>query len=543
MTAPATSASTHPRPPRRRLWIALATLLLLVPLAAGAVVAYAAKWEPAQAWNADGQQVLGAPAPQSAGSAASDPALVDARRAAGLAQTQAGFLETGTDKLTDGTGQLRGGAGELADGVDDLVAGAQELVNGMTQLQAGTGELGAGATELADGVGTAVDQVVGLGAVQGQILTALDSTLDSLQDVDTPQAREISRQLEQLRTQVATFRIDNSLTDQLTKLKDGSRELANQLDVPGYAYHDGIFQATEGAKRLNSALGELNGRVDEALAGVDELDDGAQQLQTMAEENKANLDKVQRSLPATAAMPGGATSGAAGAGGTGQGADADAAGAGGTGQAAGGTGAEDPGAEGSGARPLLSPVVAVLIAALILLGGFALGAVWASSHARVFRLRTGHLVAVLVGGTVLLTALGVGLFAILASSVGPVNLAWAGLVSAVAVVASAASARAIWGAFGAGFGSVVLGVFGLAQALLVGWLWKSAAAADVSAVWLAVANLSPLNWTTLGLTVAGNSGTWSLLYTAAGVLVATAAVGGVLIAWQARVAAGDAHRR
>ena len=85
------------------------------------------------------------------------------------------------------------GADELGGGVDKLATGSQELVAGLNQLQSGTNTLGGGATELANGVGGAVDQVVGLGAVQGQILQAIDGTMRDLEEINLRKRRKFAR--------------------------------------------------------------------------------------------------------------------------------------------------------------------------------------------------------------------------------------------------------------------------------------------------------------------------------------------------------------
>ena len=142
-----------------------------------------------------------------------------------------------------------------------------------------------------------MDQVVGLGAVQGQILQAIDGTMHDLEGNKSKEAKQIRSQLGDLRAQVNNFRLDNSVTDQLKKLKDGSRDLSNQLAVDGYAYHDGVNQAVSGAQELNAGIAELNQRVDEALEGVDKLDDGAGRLSSMAAQNQTNVGDIQRALP------------------------------------------------------------------------------------------------------------------------------------------------------------------------------------------------------------------------------------------------------
>ncbi len=450
-------AESTSRPSRTRG--ILLCILLILPLLAGAAIAGVTGWDPARSWSSEG---TGAPSAANADSAA----LSDAARTASEAQAQAGFLKSGTGQLATGTGKLKEGADGLGGGVDKLSSGSQELYDGLVQLQSGTAQLGNGATEVANGVGAAVDQIVGLKVVQGQLLQAIDGTVKDLEGNNSAEARNIKSQLADLRVQVNNFQLDQNLTDQLTRLKEGSREISNQLAVNGYGYHDGVYKAVEGAKQLNDGTKQLDAKVDEALSGVKQLDDGAKKVDGMAKQNQSKVQEVQRALPAPTG------------------------------------GVQD-------AR-LLSPVVAMLIAVVLTLGGACLGAFVVCSG------RSPWLP--LFGGVVVLAVLAEIMFFLLAT--GPTGEAalWVGLAAVVTSLASAGLTTALLRYFGkVGAGLAV--VLGLAQIAAVGWFWKSAvAAAVVGGAWKVVMGLLPLHWTTSALTVAGNGGDHMLLWTALGVL-------------------------
>ncbi|HCG46780.1 hypothetical protein [Corynebacterium flavescens] len=455
---------------RSRLVSALIALVLVVPLIVGAAVASFAGWGPAQAWSSAGDEASGAPTDGTVDSSQ----LVEPLRALSEAQAQAGFLESGAKQLADGSGQLDSGAQELGGGIDKLSGGSQQLVDGLTELQAGTARLGGGATELANGVGGAVDQIVGLGVAQGQIITAIDGTMHDLEGNNSPEARNIKSQLGDLRNQVNNFKLDQSVTDQLNRLKDGSRELSNQLSVSGYAYHDGVYSAVEGAKQLNSGIGELNGKADEAIAGVGKLDEGAGKVNSMAEHNKTKVSDAARAMPRVQA-----------------------------------TGQNEP-------SRLLSPVVALLIAALMMLGGVFLGFAW-HPGSRPWLL--------LLGGPLALTAAGEILLWILSSGLTPLAAVWAGVAMYATTIATAALTTVVLRFAGFGIGGGLITVVGLAQLAAVGWVWKTAGAAAIAPAWQVVANLLPLNWATSAITAAGNGGQDSLLWTALAVLGVTAFLG------------------
>ena len=166
--------------------------------------------------------------------------------------------------------------------------------------------------------------------------------------------------------------------------------MSNQLSVNGYAYHDGVYQAAEGAKQLNAGIGELNAKVDEALKGVDELVAGAEKVDGMAQQNRNKVQGAQRALPTVAG----------------------------------------PAEAQDGPAQLLSPIVAMLLAALAVLGGGVLGALLTRVERRLLALIAGGVVIGVVAG--LLTAL-------LATGVTVAAVAWAALAAVGAGVASASS--------------------------------------------------------------------------------------------------------
>ena len=448
-----------------RLSTALLSLLLLVPLIAGAAFAAGRDWRPADAWTADA-------APQ----ASAD--LVGARRAVGEASSQAGLLTTGAGQLSAGAAKLADAAPRLADGTKQAGDGSQQLYDALVELQAGTGQLGDGATKVADGVGTAVDNIVGVNAVRGQIVAAIDGTLKDLAGDNSAEAQNMKKQLEDLKAQANNFQLDDSLVSQLNEVKDGSRELANQLAVSGYAYHDGIYQVTEGAKELNAGLGTLDQGVGEAVQGASDLSAGAEKVHTMAQSNQTKLGQIQQALPAAAAAS-----------------DAEDA----------------PGRS-------LSPVVATLLAALVALGGVAVGA------------RREWGIGGVAAGALGLTVAGlVGLF-VLATGLTPADAALASLAFLLTACAFVALTRLHVRVFGPGWGLGLAAAGGIVQLGAVGWVWKNAAAdADLTAAARAAVNLVPLNWSTTALTAVGNGVVGAVAWVSLAVLGVLAVLGIVLI--------------
>lgn len=425
--------------------------------------------------------------------------LIDARRAAGDASAQAGFLTQGTKQLREGTEQLKGGSGELTEGVKAASDGANQLSQGMIELQAGTGQLADGATRLADTVGGAVDQVVGFEVIRGQILAAIDDTLKATEGSRDPQVKELREQLTGVRQQVETAQLPGDMTGQLNELRDGSRELANQLSVPGYAYHDGVFTATNGAAELAKGLNEMNSKVGEATGGIDQLVDGAAKIDDMANRTKDGIGAVQRALPAPAPVQGAAGTADTGATST------------------------DPAAAASEetATPTsaLAPLAAMLVSALAVLGGVvtALGA-YAGSRPRARWMIFGL-------GVAFSAAAGLILVAILGTSLTPAAVAVSGAALALVALASAGITWIFRSAFGTIGGGAVAGAFALLQMGVVGWVWSTAATGEAPLLWNSISQALPMHWSTTAISAACNNGSATAMWTGVGVAAALAALG------------------
>lgn len=430
---------------------ALFTLLLLLPLLGGAIYATATSLEPAASWS---EEPAAAP---------SGTDLVPARRAAGEAASQAGLLQGGTKSLADGATKLADGTNQLSTGSSEALTGANELSKGMVELQAGTGQLGDGAVKVADGVAKAVEQVQGVGLVQGQIIAEIDKVDAELAKKNDPQTADFRKQLAEFRKQVESFKFDGGTVDQLAELRSGSREIANQLAVPGYGYHDGIYSATKGAKELAAGLAELDKGIAEASAGAGSLRDGATKVDGMAGTTKDKVSAVQRALPV------------------------------------------DQTATATG--PMLVPLMGFLVATIVMAGS-------------VFSNRWRWLIAVALGALALLILVN-GLSAGVAI----------GLVGIVALggLASALLSNALVRLLGDRWGRTCVISWLLLQVGVVGWAWKSASGASLSAAWSALSHLMPIHYATSGLTALGNGGSAMVLGLSLGVLALLAGLSALVL--------------
>lgn len=407
---------------------------------------------PADTWTNAGRDAEVSGAPQ-----VGPDNLGDARRAAGEAGQQAKVLKEGAGQLAAGIGEAQGQTQQLIDALAAAQSGSQQLADGMVELQAGTGQLGAGATQLADSIGEVVGQVSGFEAVRGQVVGAIDRSLEELKDAKDPEAVKARESLKDLRAQAETAQLPPDVVAKMNQLRDGSRDLANQLAVPGYGYHDGIYTATNGSAELAAGLRELQAQTGQATGGIDELVAGVEKINQMAGMNADKVGAVRAALPVPAAAPGAA--------------------------------------ENAPAGPTLAPVAAMLLAAMAVLGGTALAAAWFASRGRWWVLGAGS-VAFAAAGTILAGVIGSGFGA------QEYGVAFAGLL--LGTLASAGLASVFNGAFGAGVGLGAAGVLALVQAGLVGWVWRTATTAQVDSVWVALSQAAPMHWVSTAVSAAGN---------------------------------------
>lgn len=406
--------------------------------------------------------------------------LGDARRAAGEAGQQAKVLKEGAGQLAAGIGEAQGQTQQLIDALAAAQSGSQQLADGMVELQAGTGQLGAGATQLADSIGEIVGQVSGFEAVRGQVVGAIDRSLEELKDAKDPEAVKARESLKDLRAQAETAQLPPDVVAKMNQLRDGSRDLANQLAVPGYGYHDGIYTATNGSAELAAGLRELQTQTGQATGGIDELVAGVEKINQMAGMNADKVGAVRAALPVPAVAPGAA-------------------------------GAEPVG-------PTLAPVAAMLLAAMAVLGGTALAAAWFASRGRWWILSAGSVVLA-AAGTILAGVIGSGF------GVQEYGVAFIGLL--LGTLASAGLASVLSRAFGAGVGLGSAGVLALVQTGLVGWVWRTATTAQVDSVWVALSQAAPMHWVSTAVSAGGNGGDYRGIVSAV-LLSALLAVAGLV---------------
>ena len=422
--------------------------------------------------------------------------LVAARRAAGEAETQAGFLVAGTGELSDGAGELADGSRRLSEGATDAVNGSQQLTDGLIQLQAGTGQLGDGATRVADGVSRAVEQIEALPGARDELLRILDDVDATLAKSDHPEAPKLRMELVNLRVEVVNFRIAPEMLGQLNELRDGSREVANQLSTPGQPFHDGVYSAAAGSRSLTSGLRELNEGTQALQSGVDEIRDGAERIRSMAEANEKKVDAIQAGLPARSAA------------GTVPGASEQAA-------------AQLDTGVGPG------PMDALFAALLVWLAGTSLWLLSRLSPAPAgVRSRVFGAPGLAVAG---IAAVGAVFVATVARPAGSVALTGAILVVALTAVAAAVSGRAVIGVLGATVGRIALVLGMIVQVGVLGHVFSGVSAGEEpTAFWRSLTAVMPAAYPAGALADFGAGGSGPVLWTAVAVLGALVVMGAVV---------------
>ncbi|AZA14582.1 hypothetical protein ACFPVT_05065 [Corynebacterium choanae] len=504
---------------RATLRIVLA-LLVAIPVLAGCLWAVTTNATLAASWTPKGVDTeVGAPvAPGATGLDAQ--ALTPAKRAVATAHTQAGFLTTATGELAAGTQQFADAAPELVTKTNEAADGAQALADGMVQLQNGTAELGRGATEVADGVGFAVDQVAQIPVIRDQMLAAIAEVDTLLADSKDPQIADARLKLIAARTELVNLQIPPEMLGKLGELKTGSRQVADQLNTPGQPYHDGIYTATKGAKELAAGLQSARGETSKLSDAVTKLDNGADRIAQMAKQNQDNVTAISRSLPgapaAAAAAPNASSSTSK------QSAAASSAptttatpGANATQQT---SAAEQDTQSDAMQQRVLSPLVALLIAAIIMFAGAATWMIARPWHRLPMRkFFTSPQITAGVG----MTVTTVVLLCIVAGFPGVLPALMMLVTIGLSYAAASGLARVAITALGANTGRIAIIVGMFTQVAVVSWAWKQAAHEELSTVATVLVHAMPLHYPTAALTAIGNGAPTAQITVALAVLTGT----------------------
>ena len=139
-------------------------------------------------------------------------------------------------------------------------------------------------------MGQLVGAVRGVAVIQGQVLTAVDDAVASLQG-DAPETVRAREALLGLKQQLQTQGMDQDMLSNLDRLEGGANELARQLSAPGAPMRDGIYEATRGSRELATGAATL-------ADGAGTLRDGASSVADSAGRTQDSIGKTGRALAA-----------------------------------------------------------------------------------------------------------------------------------------------------------------------------------------------------------------------------------------------------
>jgi putative membrane protein len=216
----------------------------------------------------------------------------------------------GAQQLVDGLGTARSGAAQLIDGSQQLASGTAQLRDGAASLSGGSAQVADGAAQVADGTGR-------LDAIAQRVSAAADDVAAAVPEVRADIAQSlaeagldpaaIDRVLAALdplgeRVSVVDARVQGAVA-QVDRLNDGAQQVsagARQVADGSAQLSAGAASAADGAAQLQAGIGTLDG-------GLGQLADGAQQLQTGLAKGVAQLpdtdEATRQQQAATLAAP------------------------------------------------------------------------------------------------------------------------------------------------------------------------------------------------------------------------------------------------
>lgn len=263
------------------------------------------------------------------------------RAAAGAQQLDAGAakLHDGTTRGVDGAAKLADGAGTLSQGLTTLDGKIGELGAGVDKLAAGGAKVSDGSHKLSDGAGRLVDGTAklgdgaaqidaGVGQLTGMVLPLLDqaqTVAPTLRPVaDTLRSLGMTEQADQISGLADKLDANNpqNMAAQLTRLKDGTAQLSDNLNNPEAPYLSGVLTLqqglgtlSEGADTLSAGLTKLQASTGKLKDGTAKLDAGAGRLaegtSTLADGTRQLNDGTRQLTEGTGTLSGELGKGAA----------------------------------------------------------------------------------------------------------------------------------------------------------------------------------------------------------------------------------------
>lgn len=198
----------------------------------------------------------------------------------------------GAGQLVDGLAQAGDGATKLADGATRLTDGATQLADGTAQLRDGAAQLSSGAAQVADGTA----QLAGIADRVGSASTSATAALPQARSdlaaklaeagLDQAQIDEVLTTLDPLGARITAVdqRVQGAVA-QIDRLNDG----AQQVSGGAATLAAGTATAADGAAQLRDGSAQLRDGATTLDSGLTQLEDGATQLRDGLSSGAAQL--------------------------------------------------------------------------------------------------------------------------------------------------------------------------------------------------------------------------------------------------------------
>ncbi|MBW9092546.1 YhgE/Pip domain-containing protein [Microbacterium jejuense] len=198
----------------------------------------------------------------------------------------------GAGQLVDGLAQAGDGATQLADGATRLTDGATQLADGTAQLRDGAAQLSAGAAQVADGTAQLAGVADRVGAAASTATAALPqartdiATKLAAAGLDQTQIDEVLTALDPVGERITAIdqRVQGAVA-QIDRLNDG----AQQVSGGAATLAAGTATAADGAAQLRDGSAQLRDGATTLDDGITQLEDGATQLRDGLSSGAAQL--------------------------------------------------------------------------------------------------------------------------------------------------------------------------------------------------------------------------------------------------------------
>jgi putative membrane protein len=180
------------------------------------------------------------------------------------------------EKMMEAFSEIYGSLGQAVDGASQLADGASQALVGANQLVDGVAEFGDGLNKLADGLADLNGQTASMPASTQQLADGASQVAAGVAELDG-----IADRLGDAENKIYGFITDNRIAgiggiDIVADLRDSSDKLHS--DVQGAVAQ--VDELSAGAQQLSDGMAQLNAASPKLASGVSQLNSGAKQLKS-----------------------------------------------------------------------------------------------------------------------------------------------------------------------------------------------------------------------------------------------------------------------